>query len=107
MKQKSVTDELCDNIETTDRQMNQITFHETLTVRGEIDESRREFLREKAKHEEVLRKKQEINEKIELFKLKFHQQRKQTKTHQEMQARIEKYIKQVVLFIPFSTYIAN
>ena len=65
LKEKSVTDELCDNIETTDRQMNQINFHDTLTVRGEIDESRRELIKEKLKHEEVLRKKEEINDKIE------------------------------------------
>ena len=73
MKEKSVTDELCDNIETTDRQMNQINFHDTLTVRGEIDESRRELIKEKLKHEEVLRKKEEINDKIEQFKQKFHE----------------------------------
>ena len=73
LKEKSVTDELCDNIETTDRQMNQINFHDTLTVRGEIDESRRELIKEKLKHEEVLRKKEEINDKIEQFKQKFHE----------------------------------
>jgi len=41
-------------------------------VRNEIEDSRRDFIREKAKFEEVLRRKQEITNKIEQFKQKFH-----------------------------------
>ena len=51
---------------------------------------------EKAKYDEVLRRKQEINKKIEQFKQKFHEQRRMTKKHQEMQAKIERDVKHVV-----------
>lgn len=53
-------------------------------------------MREKAKYEDVLRRKQEIANKIELFKQKFHEQRRQTKKHQEMKAKIERDVKHVV-----------
>jgi len=53
-------------------------------------------MKEKGKYDEVLRRKQEIASKIELFKHKFHEQRRQTKKHQELQAKIERDVKHVV-----------
>ena len=96
MREKAISDELCDNLETTDREIREMHFQDTQQVQNELEESRKEFMREKAKFEEVKRRKLEINNKIEQFKLKFHEQRRQTKRHQELQAKIERDIKHVV-----------
>ena len=53
-------------------------------------------MQEKHRQEEVIRKKQEIAQKIELFKTRLHEQRRQTKSNQERQSQIEKEINKVV-----------
>ena len=68
MREKATSDELCDNIETTDREIKEMHFQDTQQVRNEIEDSRRDFMREKAKYDEIMRRKQEISNKIELFK---------------------------------------
>ena len=55
-----------------------------------------QLLQDRKKLEEVVRRKQEINGKIEQFKERFKDQRRQTKRHQELQAKIERDVKHVV-----------
>ena len=64
-------------------------------MRNETDASQRDLIREKANYDEVLRRKQDVSNKIELFKTKFHEQRRQTKKHQELRAKIERDVKHV------------
>lgn len=76
LREKAVSDELCDNIETTDREIKEMHFQDNQQVRNEIEDSRRDFMREKSKYDEIIRRKQEISNKIEQFKQKFHEQRR-------------------------------
>ena len=43
-------------------------FQDTHQVKAEIEEAKKEYMSEKHKYEDVMRKKQEIAQKIELFK---------------------------------------
>ena len=79
-----------------DREMRNMHFKDSHQVKLETEEAKKEYMKEKHKYDEVLVKKQEIANKIDQFKQRFHEQRRQTMKHHDMQARLEKDIKHVV-----------
>ena len=96
LKEKAVTEDLVDAIDNTERQIKDMYFQDTNQVKYEIEEAKKEYVSEKRKYEDVMHLKSEIAQKIELFKQRFHEQRRQTKKNQEKQNKIEKDVNLVV-----------
>ena len=59
--------------------MRDMHFQDTHQVKREIEEAKRDYMSQKRQFEEVMSKKQEIYTKIDLFKQRFHEQRRQTR----------------------------
>ena len=93
---KAKTEDTVDEIETTERTMRDMHFQDTHQVKREIEEAKRDYMSQKRQFEEVMSKKQEIYTKIDLFKQRFHEQRRQTRKNQEKSARIEKEVNLVI-----------
>lgn len=96
IREKAMVEEQLDVISKTDRDIKSMHFRDSNQVKQEIEEAKKQYLKEKTKYDEVLVKKTEIASKIEQFKQRFHEQRRQTLKHQEMQAKLEKGVKHVV-----------
>ena len=59
--------------------MRDMHFQDNHQVKREIEEAKRDYMSQKRQFEEVMSKKQEIYTKIDLFKQRFHEQRRQTR----------------------------
>ena len=60
LREKAITEDVVDVIENTERQIKDMHFQDTHQVKAEIEEAKKEYMSEKHKYEDVMRKKQEI-----------------------------------------------
>ena len=67
-KQKGMSEDLLDVICKTDREMRDMHFKDSHQVKTEIEEAKKDYMKEKKKYDEVIVKKQEIAQKIDQFK---------------------------------------
>ena len=63
-----MSEDLLDVICKTDREMRDMHFKDSHQVKTEIEEAKKDYMKEKKKYDEVIVKKQEIAQKIDQFK---------------------------------------
>ena len=67
-------------------------FQDSEQVKKEIEEAKKEYMQSKKDSDAATAEKQVIDDKIDLFKIRFREQRKQTKRNQEQQIETEREI---------------